>query len=224
MEKLPDTEIRQLCVRAQQGSAAARERLLRAHDPLILHVAKYFYRAGNFMELGDLVQQGCLGLLHAIDKYDPKKCVRGRLVQFATYAHYWVSHSIRREIETHGRTIAVPIKRVKDARVAQYLKRFSLDSIPHVAISLDNMVGDLEDPAKDRSDVWDQQRQLDYLLRRLPGRARQILRDRYGLAENSQPMTQKQVGKKLNLSGTLVGMQERSALYRLRQFAAEMQA
>src|SRR5437762_1240953 len=107
-----DAAIRQLCIRARQGSSAARAGLLRIHLGLVVHVAAYFFRPGAFMEMEDLIQQGSLGLLHAIDKFDPARRARGRLVRFATYAHFWISHSIRREIENHGRTVSVPVRKL----------------------------------------------------------------------------------------------------------------
>ena len=120
-----ESMIRRLLRRAQTGDREAREALLRATMGLVIHFAKRFYRPGLFLEMEDLVQQGCLGLLTAMDKFDLKRRshphpplsprgrgrrVRGPKVRFATYARWWIEHAIRREIANRGRTIAVPVK------------------------------------------------------------------------------------------------------------------
>jgi len=59
----------QLFRKARRGDRPARDYIVRSHMGLVTYLAKYFYRPGAFLDLGDLVQQGCLGLLHAIDKF-----------------------------------------------------------------------------------------------------------------------------------------------------------
>jgi RNA polymerase sigma factor (sigma-70 family) len=208
---LSDAALRQLCTRARQGSAAARDRILHAHWGMIVHVAAYFHRAGAFLEMGDLIQQGGLGLLHAIEKYDPRRRSRGVPVRFATYAHYWVMHAIRREIENHGRTVAVPIKRLRARK----------GSVPQdIPLQEDMTSLSLADP-RDTSEQWcrewEARLEVDQLLARLSERTRWILRYRYGLVSGLDPLTQTDVGKKLRISGARVGMQERAALHELRR-------
>src|SRR5258708_6574530 len=106
--RLAEREKRQLIQLAQRGDASAVDILLRAHLRFILHKSKRFYRSGMFLEMEDLIQQGCIGLLRAIQKFDLKRTARGKAVHFITYAPYWIEHAIRREIANRGRTIAVP--------------------------------------------------------------------------------------------------------------------
>ena len=71
--------------------------------PLVVGRAQAFARVGN-VGFADLVQQGVLGLLRAIDKYDPYMGY-----QFSTYATWWITQSITREIEDSSRTVRIPV-------------------------------------------------------------------------------------------------------------------
>jgi len=100
--------VKQLLLSAQRGDEDARNLLIRGNLGLVLYVARRFYRPGAFMELEDLVQSGCLGLISAIMKFDTQRSVRGKRIRFSTYAVYWIRHAISRAIENYGRTVAVP--------------------------------------------------------------------------------------------------------------------
>ncbi|MDP8922562.1 MAG: sigma-70 family RNA polymerase sigma factor [Chloroflexota bacterium] len=79
----------------------ARRRFVEANQRLVISVARR-YRAHG-LDLEDLVQEGNLGLLHAIDRYDPERGLR-----FSTYAIWWIRQAIRRAIEQRGRPIRLP--------------------------------------------------------------------------------------------------------------------
>jgi RNA polymerase sigma factor (sigma-70 family) len=101
-------QTRHLIRKSQAGDLSARGSLVNSHLPLVFHLAKRYYHPGLFMELEDLVQQGCLGLLKAVEMFDLKRRTEGRKIRFSTYAVYWIKHMIRREIESRGLMIAVP--------------------------------------------------------------------------------------------------------------------
>jgi RNA polymerase primary sigma factor len=98
----------------------ARQRLIQANLRLVVSVAARY--RGYGVPLGDLIQEGNMGLMHAIDKFEPE---RGN--KFSTYATWWIRHAVGRAIADQGRTIRLPvhmaekIRKVKDAafRVAQ---------------------------------------------------------------------------------------------------------
>lgn len=210
--------LRQLCIRARQGSLAARDQLLKTHLGLVIHIARYFYRDGAFLEMADLIQQGCLGLLRAIDKFDPFKIARGRPVQFATYAHFWITHSIRREIQNHGRTIAVPVHRCKEPQP----DLLPLD--PGNWLEDDNghafaRTLDLEAPDDRWAEVWEARRVVEGLLQKLSPQTQATMRCRYGLAGEPDAMTQQQTAKKLGLSNTHVSQLERTGVALMTQLA-----
>lgn len=94
-------EIHELWKRAKRGDRRAKKRIMELNLRLVVPIAKKYHRTGT--DLMDLIEEGNLGLLHAIDKFDPKKGYR-----FSTYASYWIEQSIRRAIEEQSKTIRIP--------------------------------------------------------------------------------------------------------------------
>lgn len=86
---------------AKAGDKDAREKLVQMHLRLVIPTAKRFARSG--MDLMDLVEEGNLGLLQAIDKFDPSRGFR-----FSTYAIHWIEQYIRRAVEEQSGTIKIP--------------------------------------------------------------------------------------------------------------------
>jgi RNA polymerase sigma factor (sigma-70 family) len=115
LEKVPglkppsQRQTRQWIRLAQGGDVEARNALLRTNLPLVIYLVKQYYRPGSFMEMQDLIQHGCLGLLKAIDGFDLKMKRNGKQVRFNTYVGLRVMEAVLREIDNHGRTIAVPV-------------------------------------------------------------------------------------------------------------------
>ncbi len=95
------TEQSRLWALAKKGDKKAKHQLLETNLRLVVPTAKRFLRPG--IELMDLVEEGNLGLLQAIDKYEPKKGYR-----FSTYAVYWIEQYIRRYIEEQTGSIKIP--------------------------------------------------------------------------------------------------------------------
>ena len=94
----------ELSGRVQNGDEAARRRFTEANLRLVVKIARsYFSRDIGFM---DLVQEGNMGLLRAVEKYDPKKGVR-----FSTYAAWWIRQSISRYLSIKRRTIRLPYRK-----------------------------------------------------------------------------------------------------------------
>ncbi|MBO0783973.1 MAG: sigma-70 family RNA polymerase sigma factor, partial [Ktedonobacteraceae bacterium] len=95
----PDEE-QALAAQAASGNQQARTRFLEANLRLVVHVAKSYQGLG--LDFADLIQEGNLGLLRALDKFDPSY---GR---FSTYAVYWIRQRISRAIVQKGRAIRLP--------------------------------------------------------------------------------------------------------------------
>ncbi|HOO15570.1 MAG: sigma-70 family RNA polymerase sigma factor [Phycisphaerae bacterium] len=87
--------------RLRQEAAEARERLAQANLRLVISVAKNFRNRGLPME--DLVNEGNVGLMNAIDRFDPAVGSR-----FSTYAGYWIDQSIRRAVQNASQMIHIP--------------------------------------------------------------------------------------------------------------------
>jgi len=87
--------------RANKGDKAAKKELVERNLRLVIPIAKKYYRPG--LDFLDIIEEGNLGLMHAIDKFVPKKGFR-----FSTYGAYWIEQSIRRAIDEQSKTIRIP--------------------------------------------------------------------------------------------------------------------
>lgn len=91
-----------LAARIQRGDALAREHLIRANLRLVIKIARSYENLG--MPLLDLINEGNLGLMKAVEKFDPAK--GGKL---STYAALWIRQQIRRALASQGKTIRLPV-------------------------------------------------------------------------------------------------------------------
>jgi RNA polymerase primary sigma factor len=89
--------------RARREARRAHEAMVRAHLPLVVAIAKR-YRGRSSLDLLDLIQEGNLGLMHAVEKYDHR-----RGVKVSTYAVWWIRQSMVRAMADQGRLIRVPV-------------------------------------------------------------------------------------------------------------------
>ncbi len=97
----PAEEIR-LANRMRKGDEEARSKLTISNLRLVVSIAKKYLYYG--LPLLDLIEEGNLGLLKAVDRYDPaRKC------KFSTYATWWIRQAVTRALSNYGRTIRVPV-------------------------------------------------------------------------------------------------------------------
>lgn len=91
----------------QKGDEVARNRMIESNLRLVVKIARRYYNRG--MEFSDLIEEGNLGLLRAVEKFDPERGFR-----FSTYATWWIRQTIERAIMNQTRTIRLPIHVVRE--------------------------------------------------------------------------------------------------------------
>jgi RNA polymerase primary sigma factor len=106
----------ELARRTAEGDAEARERLIASNLALVVSVAKRF--RGSELALLDLIQEGVLGLIHAVDRFDWRRGLR-----LSTYATWWIRHAIRRAIANTARSIRMPVSVADRARAIARAER-----------------------------------------------------------------------------------------------------
>ncbi len=231
-----------LARKARKGDEDARRRLILSNLKLVITIAKSY--TGYHVPFLDLIEEGNLGLIKAVGRYDPEKGFR-----FSTYASWWIRQAIVRAISTHSRTIRIPIhifqlmtkyvaldEKMKNLTIEQKakmlkisLKRFKMleklirnireldvsSSLETFSLLSRTAVRDSEaDPEKIILQQIENEELTD-LLERLSEREKLIIRIRYGL-EDGKPHTLAETGEVIHVSRERVRQLEMRALKKLR--------
>ena len=105
----PDEE-RELATMVREGDFDARQKMIEHNLRLVVNIAKHYVNRG--LSLLDLIEEGNLGLMHALDKFEPERGFR-----FSTYATWWIRQNIERAIMNQSRTIRLPVHIIKELNV-----------------------------------------------------------------------------------------------------------
>ena len=230
----------------------AREQLVRSNLRLVVNIAKRYADRG--MSLGDLIEEGNLGLIKAVDYFDPDRGTR-----FSTYAAWWIRQSIKRSLLTNVQPVHVPtymvalinhwrhaatelqnklgewptVEQMADVMQLPLRKSKIIHEVVKVLSSArdagvtddsneDRVVEQaLEDHAAGKPEdglVEDEEKvKVLKLLNEIDPREANVLKLHYGL-DSCNPMTLKEIGKKLGLTRERIRQIQRHALTKLYEY------
>ena len=227
----------ELAKRIERGDLDAKERMIQSNLRLVVSIAKNYRNQG--LPFLDLIQEGTLGLIRAVEKFDWR-----RGFKFSTYATWWIRQAVARALADKARTIRMPVHIVErlqkinraDRQLWTQLGReptleeiaeeasltvqqvLEVRAAARASTSLDAPVGDFvagDGPLPEETvELNLRSEALRHALASLPPREREVVVMRYGLT-GAEPQTLEEIGRRLGLTRERVRQIELESLRRL---------
>ena len=193
-----------LALRARQGDTEAREQLIHAHLRMVVHIARQYQRPG--VEMLDLIQEGNIGLIKAVDMFDPAQGNR-----LSTLAFYWINKHIQRFLNHEPDDLVSLDMEITDGSETLLLSDTIEDrpsilggqTIPHI------------DAVMEHEEL---QRQVREMLASLSQREQEVIRLLYGL-DNYPVLSRKEVAQIIGVSLQYISRIRIDTLRRLKKMA-----
>ena len=193
---------------AIKGNSTARNKLVNGNLRFVVNMAKQYQ--GNGVPLIDLISEGNIGLVYAVEKYDPERNCR-----FISYAVWWIRHFILKALSEKSSLIRLPANCVRDINKMEIISLYKSIETNDEDLPLSDYIENNHINSPDQ-DLMNKSLEADIgeLLATLDTMEADIIRCRYGL-ENQKPLSIMEISVRCGLSKERIQQIEQKALKRL---------